>query len=244
MNPESIQIVYEDENLIAVNKPAGLIVHPDGKTKEPSLTEWLAKTYPETNSVGGSSVLASGGEVQRNGLLHRIDRETSGLILVARNQPAFDFFQKQFIDRKVKKVYQAFVMGTFKEKEGTIAEKIGRNRKDFRKWATGKNTRGRLRDAETNFKCLLSAKGFSFLELSPKTGRTHQLRVHLEAVGFPIVCDKLYGPPDGCGLGFSRLALHASAIQIHLLDGRETILKAPYPEDFQRAVEMISIKDR
>src|SRR3989339_1918770 len=99
MNTKNIQVVYEDNDLLAVNKPAGLIVHADGKTREASLADWLAENYPETLGVGGSVKLADGGEANRNGILHRLDQETSGLILVAKNQKAFGFFQKQFLNR-------------------------------------------------------------------------------------------------------------------------------------------------
>ncbi|MFA6536467.1 MAG: RluA family pseudouridine synthase [Candidatus Paceibacterota bacterium] len=237
----TIQILYEDNDLLAVNKPAGLIVHADGKTKETSLADWLADNYPETPGVGGSVKLANGGETKRNGILHRIDQDTSGLILVAKNQKAFVFFQKQFLDRTAEKTYQAFVVGEIKPKQGKIDKAIGRKRGDFRLWSAGKDTRGKLREAETDYRTIISSPDFSLLEVQPKTGRTHQIRVHLQAIGHPIICDKKYGDKKSL-LGFKRLALHALAIKLKLVSGKEVTLKAPYPEDFQKAIELTAIK--
>lgn len=236
-----IQTLYEDDNLLAVNKPAGLIVHPDGKTKELSLADWLSDNYPETLGVGGSVKLANGGETRRNGILHRLDQETSGLILVAKNQKAFVFFQKQFLERAVEKTYQAFVVGELEPRSGKIDKAIGRKRGDFRLWSAGKDTRGKLREAETAYQTIISNQGFSLLEIYPKTGRTHQIRVHLQAIGHPIIYDKKYGDKKS-QLGFKRLALHALSTKIKLLNGKEVKLKAPYPEDFQKAIEKVAIK--
>lgn len=241
MNRESIKVVYEDDNLVAVSKPAGLIVHADGKTKEASLADWLSANYPMTQGVGGSVRLASGGETKRNGILHRLDQDTSGLIIVAKNQKAFDYYQKQFLERTIEKVYQAFVVGEIKPREGVVASAIGRKRGDFRLWSAGKDTRGKLRPAETGYRTVIFAKGFSLLEIYPKTGRTHQIRVHLQSLGHPIICDNKYGDKKSL-LGFKRLALHALSLKIKLLSGQEVVLKAPYPEDFQKAIELVAIK--
>jgi 23S rRNA pseudouridine1911/1915/1917 synthase len=237
-----ISVLYEDQDLVAVFKPAGLMIHPDGKSVEPTLTDWLVANYKEAREVGGVIKLASGGEVPRAGILHRIDRETSGVVVLARSQNAFDFFQKQFIDRLVKKQYYAFVFGEVAEPAGTISLPIGRSRDDFRKRAVGKRARGLARPAETVFRRVMSARGFSFLELEPTTGRTHQLRVHLEAIDHPIVCDSRYGPKRPCALGFRRLALHAASLSISLLSGRKVLIKAPFPPDFQRAIELLAVR--
>lgn len=221
-----------------------MMVHPNGKVvgKEQVLTEWLSANYPEVAGVGGDLIVSGGNRFPRNGVLHRLDRETSGVILIARNQKAFDFFQKQFLDREIKKKYRAVVFGEPKTDAGTIDLAIGRSRRDFRKWATGKEARGTMRQALTRFRKIISNEKFSLLELEPETGRTHQIRVHLSAIGNPIVGDKLYSPKESCALGFKRLALHAESVSLKLPNGRLINIKAPFPNDFQNAIEQIAVK--
>lgn len=223
-------IIFEDDTLLVLNKPAGLVVHSDGRTEEPSVTEWLRERDASLENVGGQHTLDSGRYLPRFGLLHRIDRETSGVILVAKTDEAFYFFQRQFLDRSITKIYRAFVKGMPKEAKGVIDAPIGRSRIDFRQWTCGPDARGTLRKALTEYRVVRSAKGFSELELSPKTGRTHQLRVHLRFVGTPILCDPRYERVEG--LGFDRLALHAWKIFVHYPDGSEKVFEAPLPADF------------
>src|SRR3989338_4695128 len=225
-----IFLLYEDGDLVAVGKPAGLVVHTDGRTSEPTLSDWVLQKLPELKDVGGMHTLDSGRYAPRAGILHRLDRETSGGILIAKNDETFYFLQRQFLDHSIEKIYSAFVEGVFDEKEGVIDLPIGRSRSDFRQWTTGNDTRGTLRKATTAYRVLKEGGGFSFLELKPRTGRTHQLRVHLKAVGHPIVCDKRYG--SVCVLGFDRLALHARAICFLAPGGGGLSIEAPFPEDF------------
>ena len=182
-----VPIIYEDEHVLAVNKPAGLVVHADGRTKEPTLTDFVLEKFPEMKDVGGMHTLDSRRYAPRAGILHRLDRETSGVIVIAKNDEAFYFLQRQFLDRTIEKTYNAFVKGELKEKDGVIDLPIGRGKNDFRQWATGEGARGTLRKAITEYRVLKEGGGFSFLELKPKTGRTHQLRVHLKAIGHPII---------------------------------------------------------
>ena len=228
------KIIYEDGAMLAVNKPAGLVVHSDGRTKEPTLTDWVLAKYPGQKDVGGMHTLDSGRYAPRAGILHRLDRETSGVIVIAKNDETFYFLQRQFLDHTFQKTYNAFVHGTPSPEEGTIDLPIGRSKTDFRQWTTGADARGRLRDACTIYRTISTNGKYAYLELNPKTGRTHQLRVHLKAIGHPIICDKRYG--SACALGFSRLALHAQKLRLVLPSGESKTLEAPLPVDFETAL--------
>lgn len=232
-----IVVLYEDGNLLAVDKLAGLVVHADGRTKESTLTDWVLEKYPDLKDVGGMHTLDSGRYAPRAGILHRLDRETSGVILVAKNDETFYFLQRQFLDHSIEKTYNAFVEGVFDTTEGTIDLPVGRSRSDFRQWTTGENTRGTLRKAYTIYRIVSNNRKYSFLELKPKTGRTHQLRVHLKAIGHPIICDKRYG--SACALGFERLALHARMLAFTLPNGKRTMVEALFPKDFEIALEKL-----
>jgi len=227
---DKIDILYEDNDALVVNKPSGLIVHSDGRTQEPSLSDWLVKKYPQIVDVG---------ELVRAGIIHRLDRETSGVLIVAKNQNTFEFLKKQFQDRKVEKIYHAFVYGHVKNDEGVINRPIARSKRNAPLWSATRGRRGKEREAITEYKVLNRGEHWSFVELRPLTGRTHQLRVHLKAINYPVVCDKLYAPKRESLLGFSRLALHARSLSIALPSGKTLKIEAPYPEDFQRAVEKI-----
>lgn len=228
------QILFESPELLALDKPAGLVVHPDGRTEEPALVDWLASRDPALAEIGGTHALDMGRSVPRFGVLHRIDRDTSGVILVAKTQEAFGFFQQQFLERTVEKTYDAIAWGVFPELEGTIDLPIGRSRRDFRQWAVPPEARGTLRPALTHWRVLKAGTQQAHLEVRPKTGRTHQIRVHLKAIGHPLVADPRYGGAPA--LGLSRLALHARAIAIRFPDGTPLRVEAPLPADLAAAV--------
>ena len=235
-------ILYEDESVLAVNKPAGMVVHPDGIPKNagiPSVTTWLQGKYPGIENVGGLIDLASGGTMPRSGTVHRIDRETSGVLVIAKTQPAFEFLQKQFIERRVEKTYRAFLYGTLEKKEGTINLPIGRSREDFRRYTSLSDSRAKMRDAETFYKVIEEGNGASYVEAKPKTGRTHQLRVHFLAIGHPVVADPLYAKEKEKILGFERLALHAFSLTIELPSGEKKTIEAPLPDDFSVALALL-----
>ncbi len=188
-----IGVLYEDKDILVLNKPAGLITHPDGRTDEPSLSDWLAKNYPETKGVGEILNYEDGRTIEKWGIVHRLDRDTSGAIIVVKNHEAFLNLKKQFQSRQVRKIYHAFISGELKKDEGEIDRPIGRSRKDPRLWSAQRGAKGVMRDALTLYKVLWRGKGLSFAEIEPKTGRTHQIRVHLASIGHPIVGDTLYG---------------------------------------------------
>ncbi len=251
MNELEINIIYEDDNLMVINKPAGLLVHPDGKTTEYTLTDWIIKKYPKLKNIG-EPVEYDGKTILRPGIVHRIDRNTTGVLVIAKNQDTFLDLKHQFKKRSIRKTYRAIVYGNIKKDSGVIDKPIGRSARDFRAWSAEITARGKLRDAVTEYKVLrrfsydnpynessafiIRGKLFTYLEIYPKTGRTHQIRVHLKYIKHPIVCDKLYAPKKKCALGLTRMALHAKSIELFLQNGSKIIVEAPLPEDFENAL--------
>ena len=215
---EDVKIIFEDDDVAVVNKPSGMIVYPDGKHEYPALSAWLQKKYGE----GGFH------------FVHRIDRETSGVLVVAKTQEAHAFLKEQFQDREVKKVYRAFVHGALKEERGTIERAIGSAR-GGRGPRSATRPHGVQREASTTWRRIANGAGSAYIEAFPKTGRTHQIRVHCAAIQHPIIADVLYGPGRPALLGFKRLALHALSVTITLPSGKEKTFAAPLPPDFLKA---------
>lgn len=234
-------ILYEDDDILAINKPSGLIVHTDGRTEEPSVSEWFARKYPDSIAVGEPSTLNDGTEIERPGVVHRIDRDTSGVLLLAKTDKGHEILKEQFQSREIDKVYHLFVYGNIKDDYGTINLPIGRSASNFRKWSAQRGARGEKRDALTYFKVLKRAgdKSYTFLEAKPKTGRTHQIRVHFQALHRPIICDPLYASRKESLLGFTRLALHARSVTFKNTKGEKVKVEAPYPEDFAKAISLV-----
>lgn len=236
-----ITIIYEDENIVAVDKPSGLLVHPTSNSKEETLTNWVLEQYPETENVGEPLKLNNGEVIKRPGIVHRIDRETSGIILIAKTNEAFEHLKKQFQSREIEKIYRTFVWGNFPStmlgtgKLGVIDKPIGRSASDFRKKSAERGSKGLEREAVTNYKVLNQNDKHSYLECYPKTGRTHQIRVHLKSIGRPIICDTLYAPKLTPALGFERLALHALSVTFKNVIGDTITAEAQLPEDFVMA---------
>ena len=243
-----IKILYEDKDILAIDKPSGILVHPDQKSKEKTILDLFKKKYPKLEIV------------------HRLDRETSGVLLLAKNEKAHEFLKNQFQNRTIKKIYNAIVNGFVKDEHGFIKKPIGRSPTDFRKWLAGRGARGELREAETFYKVLKRfeittpkpllnkegknssrpAKGewpkaegvkYTYLEVRPKTGRTHQIRVHLKFVNHPVVCDSLYNPNNPCPKGLKRLALHACSIEFKNLKGEIVKVESPLPLQFRKIVK-------
>lgn len=231
-------IISQTKDYALINKPAGLIVHPDGKTNEPTLCDFLVEKFPEIENVGEPLQLKDGTLIKRPGIVHRLDRDTSGIMLVALHENAFQYYKKQFQDRAIRKTYHAFVYENIKEDSGVINEPIGRSRHDFRQWQAGTKARGEMREAITEFKVLGHAtdKSFTFIEAKPKTGRTHQIRVHFKYIFHPLVADSLYAPDRSNNLGFTRLALHSRELEFVDMNGKIVKGEAVYPDDFQDAL--------
>jgi 23S rRNA pseudouridine1911/1915/1917 synthase len=236
-----IEILYEDKDALVINKPAGLVVHPDGKTKEITLVDWILKKYPKLKNIGEPIILEDGTKILRPGIVHRIDRDTSGCLIIAKNQKTYEFLKGQFKARKVHKVYHTFLYGLLKDDRGMIERPIGRSPVDFRKWSAQRGARGELRLAITYFKVLGRKDDITFVEAVPKTGRTHQIRVHFKALNYPVVKDTLYATPNllerESQADFKRLALHAKELEIKLPSEKIINISAPYPKDFQKAAK-------
>jgi 23S rRNA pseudouridine1911/1915/1917 synthase len=241
-------ILYEDEDVLVINKPEGWMVHEDGKeTDTPIVVEWFLRRAPEAAGVGEPAYAKDGTILNRAGIVHRLDRETSGVLILAKTQDAHKFLKKQFKDRKVYKEYRAFVYGRIHDRWGTINRPIGRSTKDHRLRSAMKGAKGQLRDAVTELERIgvgeYNGEPFSYLKLIPKTGRTHQLRVHLRAVDRPIVNDGLYGEyvkDKSNNLGLKRMALHAHQLEIMLPNGQNERFIALVPQEFEDAAERIS----
>ena len=238
-----IDILFENSDVVVINKPVGVLVHADGHSTEETIVDWFVKHYPESKEVGESQTLTSGETIDRPGVVHRLDRETSGVMILAKTDEAFTHIKKQFHDRQTRKEYRAFVYGSMKELHGTIERPIGRSAKDFRLRSAERGARGTLRKAVTNWELLTQNAGYAYLRVLPKTGRTHQIRVHLKAIGRPIVGDTLYASKtqlDSPDIGIGRLALHAYKLTIELPDGKEHTFTAPLPQSFEAAKERIA----
>lgn len=239
-----IDVLYEDNDVVVINKPSGILVHEDGHHEGETVVDWFLARAPEARGIGEKGKALSGIELQRSGVVHRLDTETSGVMILAKNQKAFEYLKVQFHDRLVKKEYRAFVYGTMKEKWGTIDRPIGRSARDFRIRSAQRGAKGTLRDAITDWELIGQNEAYAYLKLFPKTGRTHQIRVHLKAVGRPVVGDKLYAPENllkSDNLGFMRLALHAYKLEIELPNGETKGFIAPLSEEFEKAEVTIAV---
>lgn len=241
-------VIYEDDSVLVIDKPYGMLVHEDWHSgEEGTLVEWFLNRFPEAKGVGEETVKPDGTPLERSGIVHRLDRETSGVMILAKTKEAHAFLKAQFHDRKVKKEYRAFVYGRIHDKWGTINRPIGRSAKDFKKRSAERGAKGTMRDAVTYLERIgvgeYLGEPFSYLKLMPQTGRTHQLRVHLRAIDRPIVADPLYGDKHMAtsnNLGLNRLALHAHVLELVLPHGQTERFIAPLPVEFEHAAERIA----
>lgn len=232
-----LKILYEDDNLLVIDKPAGITVFPEKPTKEKTLIDYLLEKFPNLKNVG---------EPPRHGICHRLDKDTSGVLLIAKNNKALEFFQKQFKERKVEKKYLVLAVGNVKTNQGKIETLIGRARKDRRKQKvylplTPVAKEKKLREAITEYKVIKKFKNYSLLEVIPKTGRKHQIRCHLAYLSHPIAGDKLYGfknQPKPKGL--NRQFLHAISLRIKLFNGKEGEFKSELPRDLLKILKNLA----
>jgi len=225
VNPEAIplNIVYEDDCLVVIDKPAGMVVHPAPGHSGGTLVNALLHHCKDLAGIGG---------VERPGIVHRLDKDTSGLIVAAKTDTCMQSLTRQFKERDIQKVYLAFAKGTFESKTGVIDSPIGRHKIHRKKMSTRASAG---REAETRYEVIQQLDGFTYIRLFPKTGRTHQLRVHLASIGHPILGDGLYGGTLGPGLPrISRQALHAHRLELtHPITGQVFKWESPIPSDMQ-----------
>ena len=225
-----LDIVYEDSDVIVINKPRGLIVHPTATTKEATLVNGVLYHCHDLSGING---------VMRPGVVHRIDKDTTGLIIMAKNDEAHKFLADQLADKTMNRKYYALVMGVIQHDNGTIDAPIGRDPHDRQRMAvTDKNSK----DAVTRFKVLKRYRKNTFIECSLLTGRTHQIRVHMEYIGYPVVNDPKYAPKRSRGNG---QLLHAHELTfIHPRTKERMTLSCPLPADFQEYLDKLEEQEK
>ena len=216
-----IEIIYEDSDIIVVNKPKGMVVHPANGNPDGTLVNAIM-------AICKDSLSGIGGEI-RPGIVHRLDKDTSGLLIVAKNDKAHVNMSEQIKNHEVKKTYIALVRECIKENEATIDMPIGRSNSDRKKMAVNKNGK----NAVTHIKVLKRYDKYTLLEINIETGRTHQIRVHLSHIGFPVIGDYIYSNGKN-EFGVVGQCLHAKELEFkHPISGNEMKLQASLPEYFE-----------
>lgn len=222
-----VDVVYEDNDIIVVNKPKGLVVHPANGNWDGTLVNAIM-------AICKDSLSGIGGEI-RPGIVHRLDKDTSGLLIIAKNDDAHLNMSNQIKDRQVKKIYYALVRGVVPENEATINMPIGRSTKDRKKMAVTKNGK----EAVTHFKVLERFNKYTLLEVKIDTGRTHQIRVHLSEIGHPVVGDEVYSNGKN-EFGVKGQLLHAKSLDFkHPITGKEMHLETDLPEEFKNVLKQL-----
>lgn len=262
-------IIFEDKHILVINKPSGLLVHGDGKSCEETLADFLITSKKVKKNVGEPLVIKLNkgvttecalpsheykkGEliIHRPGIVHRLDRDTSGVMIIAKDNDTFFALKEQFQNRTMKKEYLAVVRGTFKENIGSISVPIGRSKNDFRKFLGGRGTRGELRDAVTDYRVLGKTRGsendpqglidWSLILIKPRTGRTHQIRVHMTFTNHPVGGDTLYGDEKTIA-AFPRLMLHALRLTYTDKDDKIRVFEAPSPKEFKEVALLAQVE--
>lgn len=231
-----ISIVYEAPDFLVINKPSGLITHPKNKYDEqPSVVSWLKEKYSEVKNLGADPL--------RNGIVHRLDKATSGLLILAKTQKGYDYFKQQFKEQKIKKTYLALVYGHLKQKSGVINTPVARlgvlrtTRLLGKKLLAGQ-------EAITEYRVLnyytLNAKPYTLVQTSPQTGRTHQIRLHLKFIGHTIVCDRFYrSKKEECPPELGRLFLHAQKLSFTSPTGEALTLETDPPPELEKFLETL-----
>ncbi len=217
--PIPLRIVYEDDDLLVVDKPAGLPVHPSAGHAQHTLVNAVLAHCPGLSGLGGEG---------RPGIVHRLDKDTSGLIIVAKNDAAHVSLARQLKERRVEKTYLALVEGRLRPVEGVIEAPVGRHPRDRKRMAVVE----RGREARTRYRVLREVDGRSLVEVRPETGRTHQIRVHFAAIGHPLAGDPLYGRGSARPRSLKRQFLHAQRLAFaHPRTGERLELEAPLADD-------------
>lgn len=225
-----IDIIFEDNDIIVVNKPKGMVVHPANGNPDGTLVNAIM-------NICKDSLSGIGGEI-RPGIVHRIDKDTSGLLIIAKNDKAHINLSEQIKNREITKKYVALVRGVINENQATIDMPIGRSDKDRKKMAVKKDGK----KAVTHFDVIKRYNGFTYLDIKIDTGRTHQIRVHMAEIGYPIVGDMVYSNGKN-PFGIEGQMLHAKSLDfIHPITGKNIHLEAPLPKYFEEVLEGLERK--
>jgi 23S rRNA pseudouridine1911/1915/1917 synthase len=221
---QPLRKLFEDEWLLVIDKPSGLPVHPGAGEKMETVLDIFRHYYPQ---------IAAFADQERPGIVHRLDKDTSGVLILAKSEEALERMQELFQEREMQKTYLALVKGRMRFRNGTIDLPLGRSLKQRARFEVVGEDREDRREATTDFSVIHEFEKFTYVRLMPKTGRTHQLRVHLSHFGNPVLGDILYGKERG--KDFPRLALHACQIEfIHPFTGNGIRVKSPLPADLRR----------
>lgn len=227
-----LEILYEDKDIIVVNKAKGMVVHPANGNPDGTLVNAVM-------SICKDSLSGIGGEI-RPGIVHRLDKDTSGVIVIAKNDKAHINMSEQIKNHEVEKTYIALVRGFVKESEATINMPIGRSTKDRKKMAVTKEGKSAI----THFKVIERFGNYTLLEVKIETGRTHQIRVHLTEIGYPIVGDTVYSNGKN-EWNIQGQCLHATSLKFkHPITGKEMFIEAPLPEYFENVISELGIRGR
>lgn len=228
-------IIYEDKHTLVINKPSGIMVHPDDRQDEETIAGWMAETYP----------MKGVGDKDREGIVHRLDRNTTGVLILAKDNIAFTTLKKQFKDHTTRKVYRAIVEGNIKHDTGMISLPIARARSDFRKKTVvdlfSGDARGEEKEAITRYKVLSRAtasdgKQYTYVECYPLTGRTHQIRAHFRGIRHPIIGDDLYGSKEGKNVA-ERSMLHAYSLTVQIPGDVEGYIEKTFVAEVPKDME-------
>lgn len=224
-----IPVIFEDNDILVIDKPSGIVVHPFDFSQEETLLDFLLTTVPESFDIRNTITLQDGRVINLGGIVHKLDRDTSGVMVIAKNEKVFNDLRQQFRDHTTYKIYNAIVEGLIEQDTFVINAPLGRNKKDYKQMVNPSNPRGELREAITEVKVLSKNQTTTLVELTPKTGRTHQLRAHMSYIGHPIVGDKAYGST----IDSPRIMLHAKNLSI-IVEGKSLGFEAPLPEEFNK----------
>lgn len=264
-NGNVIKILFEDDNIIIIAKPAGMLVHSDSLEKrEKTVVDWILDNYPELKQMGEQQKVRTGELVDRPGIVHRIDRDTSGVLIIAKTAHVYNSLKIAFKQRDIKKHYKALTYSLFKEEKGVIDFAIGKSVQDIRKRVAGKYVKGKVRDAITEFAIISDApltkqvlnlfsrpnksasiNGVTLVDVFPLSGRTHQIRAHFTAIGHPLVNDTLYAPSHPRLKCINRMMLHAFSITIPgYVCGKEVTVFCDIPPDMKYALTQLGLNEK
>lgn len=231
-----INIIYEDDDVIVIDKPIGIVAQKAKSTESPAVTDFLEKYFPPIKKVGENE--------QRSGIVHRLDKDTSGIMIAAKNQKTFEFLKAKFKNREVNKIYTALVYGRIKPETGEVNLAIGRSPKMPCRQTTVKNPEQssiKCRPARTLYETIQNFPDFSLLRVELKTGRMHQIRVHMKAIGHPVAGDRKYAgkkllarTPE-----LGRQFLHATELEIALPKGKEMVFRSELPADLDNFLKSL-----